>query len=53
MKFLDKWMELESIILSKKNTHSVYSPVSGYYPEILDYPKYNSQTTSRRGKTKV
>jgi hypothetical protein len=35
MKFLDKWMDLEDIILSEvtqsqKNTHDLYSLVSGY-----------------------
>jgi hypothetical protein len=35
IKFADKWMELESIILSEvtqkqKNTHSIYSLISGY-----------------------
>jgi hypothetical protein len=35
MKFLVKWMELESIILSEviqpqKNTHGMYSLISGY-----------------------
>jgi hypothetical protein len=35
MKFLGKWMDLESIILSEvaqsqKNSHDVYSPISGY-----------------------
>ena len=33
MKFLDKWMELENIILSKvtqKNTHDMPSLISGY-----------------------
>ena len=35
MKFLDKWMELENIILSEvtqsqKNTHGMHSPISGY-----------------------
>ena len=35
MKFADKWMELESIILSEvtqtqKNTHGIYSLISGY-----------------------
>jgi len=35
MKFLDKWMELESIILSEvnqsqKNTHNMHSLISGY-----------------------
>jgi hypothetical protein len=35
VKFLDKWMELENIILSEvtesqKNTHGMYSLISGY-----------------------
>ena len=35
MKFLGKWMDLESIILSEvtqsqKNSHDKYSPISGY-----------------------
>ena len=35
MKFLDKWMDLEDIILSKvtqseKNTHGMHSLISGY-----------------------
>jgi hypothetical protein len=35
MKFLDKWMDLERIILSEvtesqKNTHDVHSLISGY-----------------------
>jgi hypothetical protein len=35
MNFLDKWMELENIILSEitqsqKNTHDMYSLISGY-----------------------
>jgi hypothetical protein len=35
MKFLDKWMELENIILSEvtqsqKSTHGVHSLISGY-----------------------
>jgi hypothetical protein len=35
MKFLSKWMDLENIILSEvtqlqKNTHSMYSLISGY-----------------------
>jgi hypothetical protein len=37
MKFLDKWMDLEDIILSEvtqsqKNTHDMHSLISGYYP---------------------
>ena len=35
MKFLDKWMELDNIILSEvtqsqKNTHGMHSLISGY-----------------------
>jgi hypothetical protein len=35
MKFLDKWMELEAIILSEvtqsqKNSHDMHSLISGY-----------------------
>jgi hypothetical protein len=35
MKFLDRWMDLEDIILnevtqSQKNTHDMYSLISGY-----------------------
>jgi hypothetical protein len=50
MRFLGKWMELENIILSEvtqsqKNTHSIYSLISGYQPRSSEYPSYNSQTT--------
>jgi hypothetical protein len=36
MKFLGKWMDLENIILSEvtqsqKNTHGMFSLISGYY----------------------
>jgi hypothetical protein len=39
MKFSCKWMELENIILhevthSQKNTHGMYSLISGYFPKI-------------------
>jgi hypothetical protein len=35
MKFLDKWLDLEDIVLSEvtqsqKNTHNMYSLISGY-----------------------
>ena len=35
IKLLDKWMDLEDIILSEvtqsqKNTHGMHSPISGY-----------------------
>ena len=48
MKFLGKWMDLEGIILSEvtqsqKNSHDMYSLVSGYYPRNLEYPRYEIQ----------
>ena len=38
MKFLGKWMDLEDIILSEvtqsqRNSHDMYSQISGYYPK--------------------
>ena len=38
MKFLDKWMDLEGIILSEvrhsqRNSHNMYSLISGYWPQ--------------------
>jgi hypothetical protein len=50
MKFLDKWMDLEDIILSEvtqsqKNTHDMHSLISGYYPRSSEYPRYNLQNT--------
>jgi hypothetical protein len=50
LKFLDKWMELENIILSEitqsqKNTHGLYLLVSRYLVKSSEYSKYNSQTT--------
>jgi hypothetical protein len=59
MKFLGKWMDLEDIILSKvtqsqKNTHDMYSLISGYYSRSSEYPRYNLQNTwNSRRKTKV
>jgi hypothetical protein len=29
---------------SQKNTHSMYSLISGYYPKSSKYPQYNLQT---------
>jgi hypothetical protein len=48
MKFLGKWMDLNSILLSKvtqsqKNSHDMYSLISGYYPRNLEYPRYRIQ----------
>jgi hypothetical protein len=59
MKLLDKWMDLEDIILSKvaqskKDTHDMQSLISGYYPRSSKYPRYNLQNTGNsRRKTKV
>jgi hypothetical protein len=60
MKFLGKWMYLEDIILSvvtqsQKNTLDIHSPISGYLPRNLEYPRYNLLNTRklRRRKTKV
>jgi hypothetical protein len=44
-KFLGKWMDLEGIILrevtqSQKNSHDMYSLISGYYPRNIEYPRY-------------
>jgi hypothetical protein len=57
MKFLDKWVYLEDIILSEvtqsqKKSLDMYSPMIGYSPRNL-YPRYNLYNTkkSRRGKT--
>ena len=48
MKFLGKWMDLEGIILSEvtqsqKNSHDMYSLMSGYYPTNFVYPRYKIQ----------
>ena len=47
IKFLDKWMELENIILrevtqSQKINHGMHSLISGYYPRNLEYARHNS-----------
>ena len=46
MKFLDKWMELENIILSKvtqsqKINHGMHSLISRYWPRNFEYPRHN------------
>jgi hypothetical protein len=58
MKFLDKWMYLEDIILSdvtqsQKKSLDMHSLISGYYPRNIEHPRYNLQNTrkSRKGKT--
>jgi hypothetical protein len=62
MKFLGKWMELEGIILSEviqsqRNSHDIYSLISGYYPRNLEYPRYKIQFAKhmklKRMKNKV
>jgi hypothetical protein len=48
IKFLDKWMDLEDIILSEvsqKHTHDIHSLISGYWPRSSKYPRYNLQNT--------
>ena len=50
MKFLDKWVDLEDIILSEvtksqKNTHDMHSLIRGYQPRSCENPRYKSQTT--------
>jgi hypothetical protein len=52
MKFLGKWMDLEDIILSEitqsqKNSHVMYSLVSGYSTRNLGYPRYKIQFAKR------
>jgi hypothetical protein len=48
MKCLGIWMDLEGIILSEvtqsqKNSHDIYSLISGYWPRNLEYPRYKIQ----------
>jgi hypothetical protein len=48
MKYLGKWLDLEGIILSEvtqsqKNSHDMYSLISGYWPRNLVYPRYKIQ----------
>jgi hypothetical protein len=50
MKFLGKLMGLEDVMLSEvtqiqKNSHDMYSLISGYLPRNLEYPRYNLQNT--------
>ena len=47
MKFLDKWTELENIIISEvtksqKKTHGMHSLINGYYPRNMEHPRHNS-----------
>ena len=58
MKFLDKWMYVEDIILSEvtlsqKKSLDMNSLISEYKPSDIEHPRYNLQNTrkSRRGKT--
>ena len=50
MKFATNWIELENTILikvtqSQKNTHGMYSLISGYKPKrSSEYLQYNAQT---------
>ena len=58
MKFLDKWIYVEDIILSEvtlsqKKSLDMNSLISEYKPSNIEHPRYNLQNTrkSRRGKT--
>jgi hypothetical protein len=58
MKFLDKWMYLDDIILSEvtqslKESLDMHSLIRRYQPRNLEHPRYNLQNTrkSRRRKT--
>jgi hypothetical protein len=58
MKFLGKWMDLEGIIpsevtQSQRNSHNMYSLISGYQPRNLEYPRYNLQNTRKSGRMKT
>ena len=52
---MDGTWKYPEVTQSQKNTHGMYSLISGYYPKSSEYPRFNSQTTwsSRRRKTKV
>jgi hypothetical protein len=44
MKLLEKWIDLEDIILSEvtqsqKNTHNMHPLISGYYPRSSENPR--------------
>ena len=58
MKFLDKWIYLEDIILSEvtqlqNKSLDMHSLISGYEPRNIEHPRYSLRYTrkSRRGKT--
>jgi hypothetical protein len=50
IKFLDKWMDLKDVILSKvtksqKNTHVMYSLINGYQPKSSQLSKIQFENT--------
>jgi hypothetical protein len=55
VRFVDKWMELETIILievtqAQKDIHGIYSLISGYQPKqnktkSTEYPRYSPQNS--------
>ena len=60
MKFLDKLMELENIILSEitqlqKNTHGMHSLMNGFYSQMLQITRiqFTDHRKLNRKKTKV
>ena len=49
MSFAGKWIELENIILNEvtqtqKDMYGMYSLISGYYLNSIEYPLYTPQT---------
>ena len=60
MKFLDKLIELENIILSEitqlqKNTHGIHSLMNGFYSQMLQITRiqFTDHRKLNRKKTKV
>jgi hypothetical protein len=45
MNFLDKWSDLEDIILSEIAESEKNTLISGYYPRSSEYPRYNLKNT--------
>jgi hypothetical protein len=45
---------LSEVSQSQKNTHDLYSLISGYYPRSSEYPRYNSKIheTQEEGRRK-
>ena len=57
MTFLDKWIGLENIILSKetqlqKNTQGMHLLISEYYSKSSEYPTYRPHEAQEEGRPK-